>query len=81
MTATHTRTHIHFSRGTFAVVRQCIETSTDRQFAAKIISCAFPAHRDLATREFEIHCRLAHPRIVSLEDAFESKEHITLVLE
>ena len=77
----NTHTHVHFSRGTFAVVRKCTETSTNRQFAAKMIPCAFPAHHDLATREFEIHHQLAHPRILSLEDAFESKEHITLVLE
>ena len=65
----------------FAVVRQCTEKTTDRQFAAKLIPFSSPESHDLATWEFEIHHQLVHPRIVALEDAFESKKQIILVLE
>ena len=65
----------------FAVVRQCTEKSTDRQFAAKLIPFSTPESHDLATWEFEILRQLVHPRIVGLEDAFESEKQTILVLE
>ena len=68
-------------RGMFAVVRQCTEKATDRQFAAKLIPFSSPESHDLATWEFEIHRQLAHPRIVGLQDAFESEKQTILVLE
>ena len=68
----------YFSRGTFAVVKQCTERTTDRLFAAKLIPAVEKA---AAMLEFQMHRQLTHPRIVSLEDAFDNEQHTILVME
>ena len=61
---------------------QCRERTTDRLYAAKFISTVSSSEQKVrALAEFEMHSTLSHPRIVSLEDAFQSDETTILVME
>lgn len=70
-----------FSRGTFSAVRKCTENSTDRVFAAKMILADTEERQALGRYEYEMQRQLVHPRIVALEDAFQTDTHVILVLE
>ncbi|XP_019854768.1 PREDICTED: myosin light chain kinase, smooth muscle-like isoform X1 [Amphimedon queenslandica] len=68
-------------RGSFSVVYECTELTTDRPFAAKFIKCSNDDQFSVALREFEMIKNVTHPRIASLEDAFRSENHVILVLQ
>ena len=65
-------------RGSYGVVYECTEKSTDRLYAAKYVS---EKDRHLAIFEYEFLKKLNHPRIINLEDVFDIKTHIVLILE
>ena len=62
-------------------MKQCTEKTTDRVFAAKLIPLTSLEEKTRAMHEFEMLRQLTHPRIVSLEDAFDNSTHVILVME
>lgn len=71
-------------QGNFALVRLCIRKSDKQQFAVKIIHkkrMAKPKQREALDRETEIMKRVKHKYCVSLEDIYETSNHLYLVLE
>ena len=64
-------------RGRYASIRLCNELTTDRVFVAKVV----PLEVGGALHEYEVMRTLSHPRIVSLEDAYQSKYSTILILE
>lgn len=62
----------------YSVVYECIERSTDRNYAAKCVPKEFHSH---ALSEFECLRKLNHPRIVKLEEAYDMPEQTVLILE
>ena len=68
-------------RGTFSAVRVCVENSTDRLYAAKVINLNSKHRSAQAFHEFDKLASLSHPRIVTIEGAFQSPEKFILVME
>ncbi len=69
------------NRGIFSVVKRCTENTTDRVFAAKMILGDTVERQAMGRYEYEVHRQLVHPRIVTLEDAFQTDTQTILVLE
>nr|XP_061811876.1 serine/threonine-protein kinase DCLK1-like isoform X2 [Nerophis lumbriciformis] len=68
--------------GNFAVVRECVERSTGREFALKIISkekCRGKEH--MIQSEVSILRRVKHPNIVLLIEEMDTGNEIHLVME
>ncbi|XP_062241409.1 serine/threonine-protein kinase DCLK1-like [Platichthys flesus] len=68
--------------GNFAVVRECVEKSTGRQFALKIISkdkCKGKEH--MIQSEVSILRRVKHPNIVLLIEEMDTQSELYLVME
>ncbi|CAG5129449.1 unnamed protein product, partial [Candidula unifasciata] len=70
--------------GKFAVVRRCLDNQTGEEVAAKIIrkrrkgkSCREEILREVVMLEFA----MAHPRLVSLREVFETQSELILVTE
>ena len=60
---------------------KCRERTTDRLYAAKLLSCEGAGLRGRALTEYHMHHSLTHPQIVRVEDAFIDESHLTLVME
>lgn len=69
------------SRGSFSAVRVCVENSTDRLYAAKVINLDGKQRSAQALHEFDMLASLSHPRIVTIEGAFQSPTKFVLVME
>ncbi len=78
--------HVFFS-GQFAIVKQCREKSSGRDFAAKFIkkrqsiASRRGVLREEIEREVNILQQIHHPNIVMLHDVFENKTDVVLILE
>jgi len=59
----------------------CVEKSTDRLYAAKIIKLDSKQKSQLALHEFDMLSSLSHPRVVTLEAVFQSPAQFVLVME
>ncbi|XP_059385998.1 death-associated protein kinase 3-like isoform X2 [Carassius carassius] len=73
--------------GQFAIVKQCREKSSGRDFAAKFIkkrqsiASRRGVLREEIEREVNILQQIHHPNIVTLHDVFENKTDVVLILE
>jgi len=73
--------------GQFAVVRKCIEKSTNEVYAAKFIkkkrvkSSRRGVTREDIKREVEILANVSHQHIISLHEVFENKTEVVLILQ
>ncbi|KTG38330.1 hypothetical protein cypCar_00017172 [Cyprinus carpio] len=73
--------------GQFAIVKQCREKSSGRDFAAKFIkkrqsvASRRGVLREEIEREVNILQQIHHPNIVMLHDVFENKTDVVLILE
>ncbi|XP_002125182.3 serine/threonine-protein kinase DCLK2 isoform X1 [Ciona intestinalis] len=68
--------------GNFAVVRECVERSTGRKFALKIIDKAKCVGKEyMIFNEVSILRRVKHPNVVRLLQDFDLKSEIYLVME
>nr|XP_002123049.3 ribosomal protein S6 kinase alpha-5 [Ciona intestinalis] len=65
--------------GSFSVCRKCVELSTGREFAVKIISRRWELQSMLELRSLS-HCQ-GHPNIVKLYNVFQDKHHTYIVME
>uniref|UniRef100_A0A672KEV2 Protein kinase domain-containing protein n=1 Tax=Sinocyclocheilus grahami TaxID=75366 RepID=A0A672KEV2_SINGR len=76
-----------FKHGQFAIVKQCREKSSGRDFAAKFIkkrqsiASRRGVLREEIEREVNILQQIHHPNIVMLHDVFENKTDVVLILE
>lgn len=59
------------------------EKSTDYVYAAKVLSqeVGGARWRHKALKELDVLRELVHPRVVAVEDAFDSEDRIILVME
>lgn len=73
--------------GQFAIVKRCIEKSTDNKYAAKFIKKRLSGasrrgvKREEIAREVDILQQLQHPNIVALHDVYENRTDVVLILE
>uniref|UniRef100_A0A3Q3GRA7 non-specific serine/threonine protein kinase n=1 Tax=Labrus bergylta TaxID=56723 RepID=A0A3Q3GRA7_9LABR len=73
--------------GQFAIVKQCREKSTGREFAAKFIkkrqsmASSRGVRREEIEREVDILHQIQHPNIVTLHDVYENRTDVVLILE
>ncbi len=76
-----------FFSGQFAIVKQCREKSSGRDFAAKFIkkrqsiASRRGVLREEIEREVNILQQIHHSNIVMLHDVFENKTDVVLILE
>lgn len=75
------------SSGQFAVVRRCRHRSTGVEYAAKFIkkrrskSSRRGVTREDIEREVNILKEIHHPNIITLNEVFENKAEVILILE
>lgn len=73
--------------GQFAIVKQCREKSTGREFAAKFIkkrqsmASSRGVRLEEIEREVDILQQTQHPNIVTLHDVYENRTDVVLILE
>ncbi|XP_069031181.1 death-associated protein kinase 2a [Embiotoca jacksoni] len=73
--------------GQFAIVKQCREKSSGREFAAKFIkkrrsmASSRGVRREEIEREVDILRQIRHANIVTLHDVYENRTDVVLVLE
>lgn len=72
---------ILLGKGKFGEVKQCLEYSTTRKFAAKFVSVHGSQGRKDIRNEIEIMKSLQHPRLLQLYDAYERRDKFCLILE
>ena len=58
-----------------------MENSTDRLYAAKVINLDGKQRSTQAFHEFNMLASLSHPRIVTIEGAFQAPTKFVLVME
>ncbi|CAI9718065.1 myosin light chain kinase, smooth muscle isoform X3 [Octopus vulgaris] len=66
--------------GRFGVVHKCIEKSSNRLWAAKVIKCKEKKKAEFRN-EIEIMKNLTHPKVLRLWDAYESPTGFVIVTE
>ncbi|XP_072321363.1 death-associated protein kinase 2a [Eucyclogobius newberryi] len=73
--------------GQFAIVKRCVERSTGLSFAAKFIkkrqsmASSRGVRRDDIEREVSILRQIQHENIVTLQDVYENRTDVVLILE
>lgn len=69
-------------KGISSVVRRCIEKSTGKEYAAKIVEYNKPEEKDQTLKEIEIMKLIGHhPNIILIHDTFESDSFVFIVME
>ncbi|XP_070569686.1 obscurin-like isoform X2 [Ptychodera flava] len=67
-------------RGRFAVIKKCVEHSTNIEYAAKMLRIKLDTESHVL-KEFELLKDLRHPRISMLHDAFLTPRYLILIME
>ena len=67
-------------RGRFSVVKKCVEKTTGREFAAKLVKKRMVGKEDV---EDEIHLlrRLKHPNLSGFIDVFDTPKNYVIIIE
>ena len=69
-------------RGSYSRVLRCRERTTDYEYVAKVVNVERDSMlRGKAWQETDLLRELTHPRIVRLEDSFDNRGKVILVLE
>lgn len=69
-------------KGISSVVRRCLEKSTSREYACKIVEYNSPSERDQTMKEIEVMRLIgSHPNIILIHDTFESDSFVFIVME
>jgi len=70
------------NRGSYSNVVRCRDKTTNREYAAKIVDVEGDAgRRGKVWQEMDLLRELSHSRVVRLEDSFDNKSRIVLVME
>lgn len=72
---------VFFFRGKFGKVHKCLEKTSGKTFAAKIVKCRTQKEKENLRQEVEIMNLLTHPKLLMLWDAFETARSVVLVME
>ena len=70
--------------GTFSVVRQAEDITTNKKWAVKVIEIAkveAEAMEEQLKREIAISKKMRHPNVVMMREVFKTRNHINIVLE
>ncbi len=68
--------------GSYSQVLKCRERTTDYEYVAKLVQVeGSPVLRGKVWQETDLLRELVHPRIVRLEDSFDNKTKVILVME
>ncbi|CAH3018961.1 unnamed protein product [Porites evermanni] len=72
--------YAELGRGRFSVVKKCVEKTTGREFAAKLVKKRMVGKEDV---EDEIHLlrRLKHPNLSSFIDVFDTPKNYVIIIE
>ncbi|CAF0962595.1 unnamed protein product [Brachionus calyciflorus] len=69
-------------KGISSVVRRCVEKSTGKEYAVKIVEYSGPELKEATLREIEIMRLIGgHPNIIDIHDTFESDSFVFIVME
>jgi phosphorylase kinase gamma subunit len=69
-------------KGLSSVVRKCIEKSSGKEFAVKIVEFSGAELREATLREIEIMKLVgSHSNIIEIHDTFESETFMFIVME
>ncbi|CAH1789051.1 unnamed protein product [Owenia fusiformis] len=68
-------------KGRFGNVHRCIEKSTGKEYAAKLIKLKATTNKEDVRQEIELMNLLHHPKLLLLKDAFETRRELALVME
>jgi phosphorylase kinase gamma subunit len=69
-------------KGISSVVRKCIEKSSGKEYAVKIVEYSGPEVKESTLREIEIMKLIGgHPNIIEIHDTFESDSFVFIVME
>ncbi len=69
-------------KGISSVVRKCVEKSTSKEYAVKIVEYSGPEVKESTLREIEIMKLIGgHPNIIEIHDTFESDSFVFIVME
>jgi len=67
-------------KGSFGVVKECVNLKTSLHYAAKFIRKTSKSKQEVL-REVEMMNKLRHRKLVQIEDAFESRREMIIVME
>ncbi len=69
-------------KGISSIVRRCIEKSTGKEYAVKIVEYNNREERDQTLKEIEIMRLIGtHPNIILIHDTFESESFVFIIME
>ncbi|GAV09499.1 hypothetical protein RvY_19031-2 [Ramazzottius varieornatus] len=68
-------------KGKFGSVYKCVERTTLRQFAAKLIDIKKPQERKDVENEIALMKELRHPRLLQMYQAFDEGSQMTIIME
>jgi len=69
-------------KGISSVVRRCVEKSTGKEYAAKIVEYNGPESRESTIREIEIMRLIGgHANIIEIHETYESESFVFIVME
>lgn len=72
---------LYFSRGAFSVVYKGINKKSKESFAIKQFNSLDENNLKLIEREYSIQKQLQHSGIVQVEEVYQTKNDVSLVLE
>ncbi|CAH1759905.1 13506_t:CDS:2 [Entrophospora sp. SA101] len=67
--------------GTFAVVRECTEKQTNKDYALKILLKKTVLDEKMLSTELDVLKKVDHPCIVSLHDLYENKDGVFIITD
>nr|CAG8436019.1 8643_t:CDS:2 [Entrophospora candida] len=67
--------------GTFAVVRECTEKQTNKNYALKILLKKTVLDEKMLSTELDVLKKVDHPCIVSLHDLYENKDGVFIITD
>ena len=68
-------------RGSAGIVRRVIDKNSGQQYACKFLRFNNPKLKEELQTELEVMAALNHPNIVQVEDGYEDKKRLAIVME
>ena len=70
-----------YPRGSAGIVRRVIDKNSGNQYACKFLRFNNPMLKEELQLELEVMASLSHPNIVQVEDGYEDKKRLAIVME
>ena len=71
----------HCCRGSAGIVRRVIDKNSGNQYACKFLRFNNPLLKEELQTELEVMTSLDHPNIIQVEDGYEDKKRLAIVME